>query len=702
MNLFLSLLKSLRKQSEIVLALGVVGIVLLLLIPLPAFLLDALISLNILFSMTTLLVTLYVKEPMEFSSFPSLLLFLTLLRLGVNISSTRMILSEGQAGNIIQTFGEFVTGGSQFIGLVIFVLLTVINFIVVTKGSGRVAEVAARFTLDAMPGKQMAIDADLNAGIITEKEAKARREKVSSESDFYGSMDGASKFVKGDAIAGIIITVINVLAGFVVGVFGKDMDWETAMSTYSTLSIGDGLVSQVPALLISVGAGIIVTRSSSQEGLGSTLSTQIFSDPRVLAVSAAILAAMGLIPGMPLLIMWSISAILGLYAYQLQKSHSPTGEWIGEEGELAQSSSEREDIGELEQKDQEEKLEQALFVELMEIELGYSLLSLVDPDQGGSLLARIQVIRRQVASELGMILPSVRVRDEMNLEGNFYVIKMKGIEIASGTLHADSYLAMDAGGVTEEISGEKTVEPAFGFPALWIAPHQKEKAEQVGYTVVDSLSVLATHLTEIIHLHAHELLNRQALSELIEQAKKHAEAVVEELIPNLLSLGQVLRVLQNLLKERIPIRDLVTILETLADHSAHTKEVDILTEYVRQKLSRTISKQYSSQEQKMYAITLDARVEETLIESIQKNEFGQQMALHPQVIANMVEQLQKRMKENAQKAALPILLTSPLIRFTLHRLIERHLPRLPVLSFYEISPDIEIESVGVIPSDVLL
>jgi flagellar biosynthesis protein FlhA len=683
----------LQRNSDIILAFAVVGMVLLLIIPLPPIMLDVLLSISIVLAVTTLLITMYTEDTLEFNSFPSLLLFLTLFRLGLNIASTRMILSEAQAGDIIKTFGEFVSGGNLFVGLVIFILLTVINFVVITKGSGRVAEVAARFTLDAMPGKQMSIDADLNAGVIEESEARARREKITAEADFYGAMDGASKFVRGDAIAGIIINVVNVIGGLAIGIISNGMSWDEAVNTYMTLTIGDGLVSQVPALLISVGAGVIVTRSSSEENLGKTFHTQVFNNPKILSLTAFIIVILGFVPGMPLTVMGPIGISIAVYAYYL---------WKGQQEVLESFDPQQEAMPAPGPQEESEAVEKALFVDPMEIELGYGLIPLVDQSQGGDLLGRINVIRRQIASELGIVIPSIRIRDNMLLKSNQYVIKIKGIEVAQGELFLDSYLAMDPGNVEKPVSGVRTTEPAFGLPALWITTTQKEQAELAGYTVVDTLSVLATHLTEIIHAHAFELINRQEASRLVDTAKEYASAVIEELIPGQMTLGQVLKVLQNLLRERVSVRDFVTVLETLADHSIDSKDTDILTEYVRQGLSRAVTKQYSSEEAVLHAMTLDSRVEQMVMESLQSNEYGSRIVLRPATIQKIVDQVSTHLDSSLEEGLQLVLLTSPQIRMHFKRLIERSFPRLPVLSFNEISSDVTIESKGVVTSEVLM
>ena len=684
----------LRQHSDAVLAMAVVGMVLLLIIPLPPVLMDLFLTMSIVLALTTLLLTLYTEEALEFNAFPSLLLFLTLFRLGLNIASTRMILSEGQAGDIIRTFGGFVTGGNQVVGLIIFILLTVINFVVITKGSGRVAEVAARFTLDAMPGKQMSIDADLNAGIIDEEDARYRREKITAEADFYGSMDGASKFVRGDAIAGIVITVVNIIGGFTIGILMNGMVWQEAAETYMTLTVGDGLVSQIPSLLISMAAGIIVTRASASENLGQVLNRQMFSNPKVLLITSLIIALLAFVPGMPMLVMFTLSSAIALYAYALWKN-------VSENLESADMSLVTSNVEGEAPTSTTEEVEKVLFVDPMEIELGYGLIPLVDQSQGGDLLNRITIIRRQIASELGIVVPPIRIRDNMVLDSDLYIIKIKGIEVARGSLYLDSCLAMNPGNVEKTIPGVDTVEPAFGIPARWISVSQKETAELYGYTVVDTLSVLATHLTEVIHAHADELLNRQEASRLVDNAKTYASAVIEELIPNQLTLGQVMNVFQQLLRERIPIRDIVSILESLADHSTQSTNPDVLLEHARAALSRSVSRQFAGNDNVLSVITLDPRVEEMLTESIHTSEYGSRIVVRPATVTSLMEQINQLVEKAASEGLQPVVLTTPVLRRMLRQLLERGLPRLPVLSFQEIVSDVEIQSVGVVESDVL-
>lgn len=676
-----------QRHSDIILASAVIFILLLLIIPLTDFALDALIAASILISILALLVTLYSEDALSFTSFPSFLLLLTLFRLGLNIATTRMILTEGHAGYIIKTFGDVVTGGNAFVGFVIFILLTGINFIVITKGSGRVAEVAARFTLDSLPGKQLAIDADVNAGLIDEEEAKARRDKIMVEADFYGAMDGASKFVRGDAIAGIVIILVNTFGGFVVGMIMKGMNWNEVVRVYVTLTVGDGLVTQIPALLVSVAAGIIVTRSSTKENLAESFRKQLFNNPKVLNITGATLLMIGLVPGMPQLVIFPIVAILFLYAYFLQYERT-----MASEHELVKTDAYGRKV---------EDVEKILFIEPMEIEIGHELTPIVENEKGGHLLKRISLIRRQIATELGVVVPSIRIRDNINLNPDSYVIKIKGNDVARGILHLDGYLAMNPGNVSEEIEGINTVEPAFGLPAIWIKSSLKDYALSCGYIVADALTVIATHLTEVIRSHANELLNRQEVAKLIDNAKAYAPTVVSELIPAKLSFGQILRVLQNLLRERVSIRDIVSILEILADQSVNTVDPEVLSEYVRQGLARALSKQYMSDDKVIHVIMMDPKVEQVLLESIQHSELGKAIMINPMTTAKIVDQTRILIQEAAKMGVQPIFLTAAPLRLYFKRLVERNLPRLPVLSLYEIVPDVQVSTLGLVTMDVL-
>jgi flagellar biosynthesis protein FlhA len=680
------------RHSDLFLAAAVIFILLLLVIPLTDYALDFLISVSIVISVLTLLVTLYTEETLSFNAFPSFLLFLTLFRLGLNIASTRMILTEGHAGYIIKTFGEVVTGGNAFVGFVIFLLLTGINFVVITKGSGRVAEVAARFTLDSLPGKQLAIDADVNAGLIDEKTAKERRDKIMVEADFYGAMDGASKFVRGDAIAGMVIILVNIVGGFIVGMVIKGMSWDQVIKVYITLTVGDGLVTQIPALLVSVGAGIIVTRSSTKENLAESFRKQLFNSPKVLTITSTILFLLGCVPGMPQLVIFPIVATLYFYAFYLSKLP-----------EFQKDLEKSHDLhGSLELRGKKlEDVEKILFIDPMEIELGHRLTSLVEEKKGNNLLKRISLIRRQIAMEMGIVVPSIRIKDNLMLNAESYLIKIKGNEVALGMLHIDNYLAMNPGTVKQTITGIPSLEPAFGLPALWIKASLKDYAVNCGYIVADPMTVLMTHLTEVIRSHANELVNRQEVAKLIDNTREIAPAVISELVPAKLSIGQVLRVLQNLLRERVSIRDMVTILEILADSISRTTDMEALTEYVRQGLARTLTKQYTSDNNKLFVIVLDPKVEEMLIESLQTSNLGKMVIINPSIANKIIYQTRDIIKKAATRGVQPVFMTSAPLRPYFKRFIERTLPRLPVLSIYEIVPDMEIETLGVVTMDVL-
>ncbi|GAW32147.1 flagellar biosynthesis protein FlhA [Carboxydocella sp. JDF658] len=673
------------RNSDIVVAGAVIMMILLMVIPLPPRLLDVLLTINISLSLVILLVTMYIKDALEFSAFPTLLLVMTLYRLSLNVSSTRLILgNRGEAGEIIRTFGEFVIGGNAVVGFIIFLILVVIQFLVITKGAERVSEVAARFTLDAMPGKQMSIDADLNAGLINDQEAKERRKNIQREADFYGAMDGASKFVKGDAIASLVITAINVIGGFIIGLVQNGAsDITQVLRTYTVLSVGDGLVTQIPALLISVATGITVTRAASESSLGQELAGQMFNSPRALALAAAALLLLALL-GMPPLPMILLASILGGLAWQINRAAKTSVETVEEEV-----------VKEAEEARKPENVLSLLQVDLMELELGYSLIPLVDSSQGGDLLDRVVMIRRQCALELGIVLPPIRMRDNMQLRPNSYVIKIKGVEVASGTLMVDHYLAMNAGLAEDDIAGIDTVEPAFGLPAKWIPAHLKEEAELKGYTVVDPSSVLATHLTEIIKAHAHEILGRQDVKKLLDNVKETNPAVVEELVPDLLNLGEIQKVLANLLREKISIRDLVTILETLADQARATKDIDVLTEYVRQALSRQITRQFARDGQ-IAVLTLAPELEQQLRENLQQTEHGSYIALDPISAQKFYTSLQNAVNQQWQRGIQPVLLCPPLLRIYIRRIVERVLPDLPILSYNELEGNVQIQAVGTV------
>ncbi|MFN2364424.1 MAG: flagellar biosynthesis protein FlhA, partial [Halarsenatibacteraceae bacterium] len=658
-----------NQNSDILFSLVMVGIIVMFITPLPPALIDILLAANITFAMVVVLVSIYTTEPLQVSVFPSLLLFATLFRLGLNVSTTRLILGEAYAGEIIMSFGDFVVGGNYVVGLVIFIILVVIQYVVITKGAERVAEVAARFTLDAMPGKQMSIDADLNAGIITEDEARYERQKIRDEADFYGAMDGASKFVKGDAIAGIIITVINIIGGLVIGVLMQGMAIGEAAQVYTLLTVGDGLVSQIPALLISSATGMVVTRAASEGSMGQDMTKQLTAQAKPLWISAGVLALLAFVPGLPTIPFLVLSILIGGIAFLL---FSQTGSVAGEketQEEIEQEQPEK-------RMPQREELSDLIKIDPMEVEVGYNLIPLVLPEQGGDFLDRVAMIRRQTAMELGIIVPPVRILDNLQLEPNTYRIKLKGVEISRYEILPDHFLAMDSGMVTEEIEGKETSEPAFGTPAIWITADQKDEAEMANYTIVDPPSVMATHLTEIIKDNAHELLGRQEVKELIDNMKDDYPAVVDELLPDLMTLGEIQKVLQNLLWEDIPINNLLTIMETLADYAPRTKDTGLLTEYVRQALSRQITNQYLNQDDKLHAVTLDPELEDELNQALEQSEQGNYLALNPKRAQNLIENIADQIQVLLKRGLEPVLLTAPAIRRPLKEMTHRSLDKL--------------------------
>ncbi|PKM77677.1 MAG: flagellar biosynthesis protein FlhA [Firmicutes bacterium HGW-Firmicutes-15] len=672
-------------SSDAIMAVLVITIVMMMVIPVKPFVLDILITFNISFALVILMVSMFNNDPLDFSVFPTLLLVMTLLRLSLNVSSTRLILLNAEAGQVIQAFGSFVVGGNTAVGIVMFLILVVIQFIVITKGAERVSEVGARFTLDAMPGKQMAIDADLNAGLINEEGARKRRQKIQDEADFYGSMDGASKFVKGDAIAGIIIVIINIVGGFIIGMMQKDMAMADAAKIYTILSIGDGLVTQIPALLISTATGIIVTRSASENNLGKDVAEQVFGNPKALGITSLVLLVLGTI-GLPRVPMYTLAAFFGLLFLTFRTTKAE----ITEDKDIEQQR-EAEDIK------KPENVVELLQVEKMEMELGYGLIPLVDTEQGGDLLDRIVMIRRQCAMELGFIVPPIRIRDNMQLKPNAYSIKIKAMELASGELILDNYLAIGPDIDQDiELPGVDTVEPAFNLPARWIDTSEKENAEMKGYTVVDPPSVVATHLTAVIKAHAFELLGRQEIQNIIDFVKEQNSAVVNELLPDLMSIGDLQKVLSNLLKEQVSIRDMVTILETLADYSKITKDTDVLTEYVRQGLKRHISKQFAGDSNKISVLTIDPNLEEKLRNSVQQSEFGSYLALEPDIAQSMIDKLVAQYEGLTNSGKMPIILCAPILRIYFKRLLERFIPNLTVLSYNEIEAGVEVEVIGMV------
>ena len=681
-----SMLQRWWKYSDILVALAVILMVVMMVIPLPAAILDLLLTLNLATALVVLLVTMYILEPLGFSVFPSLLLVTTLFRLALNVSSTRLILLNGYAGEVIQSFGRFVVGGNPVVGFVVFCILVIIQFVVITRGAERVAEVAARFTLDAMPGKQMSIDADLNAGLITEAEARARRREIEREADFYGAMDGASKFVKGDAIAGIFITIVNLLGGFVIGVVQRGLSAGQAVQTYALLTVGDGLVSQIPALLISTAAGIMVTRAASESNLGQDVTRQLLSQPRVLAITAGVLGLFGLVPGLPHFPFFLLSALMGGVAYSLH----------GLQEKAAREERERKKQEELEAVKKPENVASLLQVDPLEIELGYGLLPLADAGQGGDLLERVVMIRRQCALEMGLLVPPIRVRDNMQLKPNHYVIKLRGAEVGRGEIMLDHYLAMNPGTADHPLEGIETREPAFGLTALWITARERPKAELYGYTVVDPPSVVATHLTEVIKSNAHVLLGRQEVQTMLDSIKQSHPALVEELVPEVLNLGEIQKVLQNLLREGISIRDLVTCLETMADYGRVTRDPEILTEYVRQALARSITRQYLGEKDKLPAITLDPELEREIGQAVERAPSGSYLALEPARAQEIVRALAGQAERAAMRGVQPVILCSPAVRPHVKKLIGRVVPRLPVLSYPELEAGVAVETVGMV------
>ncbi|MBM7613676.1 flagellar biosynthesis protein FlhA [Alkaliphilus hydrothermalis] len=671
------------KFGDILVVLAIISIVIIIIIPIPLGALDVLLSFNISLALLILIIAMYTEEALQFSIFPSILLISTLFRLSLNITTTRYILSKGTAGSLIDTFGQFVMQGNAIVGFIVFLIIIIIQFMVITKGSERVAEVAARFTLDAMPGKQMAIDADLNAGLIDDREARERRKKTQREADFYGAMDGASKFVKGDAIAGIIITIINIIAGFIIGWAGG-LELGASISKYTLLTVGDGLVSQIPALLISTATGIVVTRAASEGNLGNDLIKQMFNQPKVMFIVSGVLFVLG-VAGLPFFPFMTLSLGFLYLGFQLRKELKKSQEM--EVPDVVEETAE--------EKRKPENVLPLLNVDPIELEFGYGIIPLADAGQGGDLFDRLVMIRRQCALELGIIVPMIRLRDNIQLEPNQYIIKIKGIEISAGEIVFDHYLAMNPGMADGELEGIDTIEPAFGLPAKWINEQEREKAEIFGYTVVDPPSIISTHLTEIIKRHSHELLGRQEVKKLIDNVKENHSALVEELMPNQLGLGDIQKVLKNLLKEGVSIRNMVTILETLADYSNATRDTDMLTEYVRQALSRVITKQFIMG-QPTKVITLDQGLEQRIIDSIQQTERGNFISIDPDIVQRILNNLSYQVQKLTSLGEQPIVITAPIVRLYFKRLTEQLTSDLIVLSYNEVEPTVEIESIGMV------
>jgi flagellar biosynthesis protein FlhA len=665
---------------------GVILIVAMLIIPFPSWLLSILIMINISIALLVLLNTMNMTEPLQFSVFPSLLLILTLFRLGLNVSTTRSILSHGEAGGVVEVFGSFVVGGNVVVGMVVFLILIIIQFIVITKGSERVSEVAARFTLDAMPGKQMSIDADLNAGMISEQQARERREKVSREADFYGAMDGASKFVKGDAIAGIIIVLINLIFGIVIGMTQQGLAIGEAAQRYSLLTVGDGIVSQIPALLISTATGIVVTRAASDGNLGFDITSQLTAYPKMLYVAGGTIFLLGLFTPITDLLTIPLAALMAAGGYAFSRVPQPDKHQLEEM---------EEDI-QMDEMKSPESVVNLLNVDPIEFEFGYGLIPLADTNQGGDLLDRIVMIRRQLAIELGLVIPVVRIRDNIQLQPNEYRLKIKGNEMARGELLLDHYLAMSPGIEDESVEGIDTIEPSFGLPAKWITEEMKEQAEIFGYTVVDPPSVVSTHITEVIKANAHELLGRQETKQLIDHLRESYPILVEEATPNPLSVGEIQKVLGKLLRENVSIRNLPIIFETLADYGKVTTDTEILAEYVRQALARQITNQYSRLGDTLKVITLSGRVEKLIAEGVQQTEHGNYLSLDPSLSQEILESIANQVEQLSIMEQTPIVLCSPAVRMYVRQLTERYFAQIPVLSYNELEANVEVQSVGVV------
>lgn len=679
---------NLKKRFDILVGFGVIGIVLMIIIPLPPFLLDVMLSMNIGFSVLILLLTLFSTDILELSIFPTILLVTTLFRLGLNISSTRLILGQGYAGNVIESFGEFVVGGNYVVGIIIFLIIVIIQFVVITNGSSRVSEVSARFTLDAMPGKQMSIDADLNAGMIDDKTARKRRRELQQEADFYGAMDGASKFVKGDAIAGIIVTTINVLGGIVIGIVMLNMSFQESVQTYIRLTIGDGLVSQIPALLISTSAGILVTRADSDENFGNLLGKQLISIPKAIAMTGVVLLILGFMPGLPKFSFFSLGLGAILIAYLLNKDEKS----IEEESEQI-NSSEQTTEGTIEMA---EDVSTLINVEPVEIEIGYGLIPLADESNGGDLLQRIVSVRRQCAIDMGIVVQPIRIRDNLQLNPNQYSVKIKGNTVVTYDLMPNMLLCMNPMGMNIEIDGIKTKEPTFGLDALWINKDKAEEAELYGLTVVDPTTILVTHLLEIIKEKSHELIGRQEVKTIIDATRERYSAVVDELIPDLMTLGEVQKVFQNLLKEKIAIKDRVTILETLADHSRNTKDIELLTEYVRIAMSRSICADLVDESNALTVATLSVEVENLINNNLQRSINGTYPAVDPESTNKIFTSIQSLTDSINFYNNRPILVVSPKIRAPFRRLVEMIFPNITILSLNEIPNDIQIKAQGVV------
>lgn len=674
-------LKLIAQNTEVFLAVGVILILALMIIPMPASFLDLLLVANITLAILILMVSMYINSPLELSVFPGLLLIITIFRLSLNIASTRLILGQGYAGEVINAFGSFVVQGNYVVGFILFLILIMIQFIVIVKGAGRIAEVSARFTLDAMPGKQMAIDADLNAGLIDEHEARDRRAQIAREAEFYGAMDGASKFVKGDAIAGLLINVVNILGGFIIGMAQRGFTFPEALRAYTLLTVGDGIVTQIPALIVATSAGLVVTRSSAGNQLDIEIRRQVFEKPKALLLASGALFMFAIIPGMPTIPFLVLASVAGVSGYVTNKN---------QQSQVMQETEE-----ETPQQVPEEKIEDYLQVDPLELEIGYGLIPLVDEEQNGDLFQRITNLRKQLAIDLGIIIPQIRVRDNLQLEPSHYVIKIKGNVVARHSIVADRLLAMESSDVEEKVEGIKTDEPAFGLPALWIHPHLREQAEFAGYTVVEPSAVLSTHLQEILRRNADKILGRQDTKKLIDNLKKEYSAIVDELTPEQIPVGTIQKVLQNLLKEGIPVRDLVTILESLLDYSKVTKNIDVLTEYVRHSLSETIASLFVNDRGVIRAVALTPQVEEIMTNALQnQRESTPSLGLSPEILKAINHSLAQCVERAVIEGLQPVVLTAATVRPYFYRLIHTSFPSIAVLSYTELPPETEIEFIG--------
>ncbi len=674
------------KKADVGVAAYIVAAFVMLIVPIPSWLLDVLLACNIAIAFTILFTTMFSKEVLDMSFFPTILLFTTIFRIALNVSSTRLILTTGDPGQVVATFGSFVGGGDLIVGAIVFLILLIVQFMVINKGSERVAEVTARFTLDAMPGKQMAIDADLNTGAINDAEAKRRRDKIQEEASFFGSMDGAVKYVKGDAVAGLIITAINVIGGIAMGVLRQNMDITAALNKYVILTIGDGLVSQIPSLLTSLSTGILVTKGSKDADFGTVLIGQLFGVPRALYLVGAIIAGLGIVTPLPTVVFLG----LGLVFVVTGRVIAGTIETAQIENEVDMEEATAEEIR------QPENVNSLLQVDPIELEFGYGIIPLADVNQGGDLLDRVVMIRRQIALELGTVVPIIRLRDNIQLNPNQYIIKIKGIQVSEGEILFDHYMAMNPGYVEEEITGIPTFEPSFHLPAIWITEGQRERAESLGYTVVDPPSIIATHLTEIIRQHISELLTRQDVQNLVNNLKETNPSLVDELIPKLLGLGEVQKVLQNLLKEGISIRDLLTIFETLADYASSTRDTDILTEYVRQSLKRAISNKFFPPNETTSVVTLDPKIEQEIMASVKQTENGAYLTLDPERTKAIIKSVETEIAKLENLGKNPIIITSPIVRMYFKRLTEDYMKDLIVVSYNEVENNVELQSVGMV------